>query len=96
MDLGSFVTDKLVELKDQYKDVKLDSLESVVLSKNSVTSEFSAKETDLFQKGKEVNLSEVEEVPSIPFVPNGTLVRFNVKLHRKRKYTSKGFYFLWN
>lgn len=96
MDLGNFVADKLVKLTDEYKDVELKSLESVVLSKNSVTSEFAAKETPLLQEGAEVNLSEVEEVSSIPFVPNGTLVRFNVKLPRKRKPTYKDFYFLWN
>lgn len=96
MDLGNFIMDKSVELKEQYNHVELRSIENVVLSKNSVASEFLAKETPLLQKGKEVNLSAMGEVSSIPFVPNGTLVRFNVKLPRKRKPLFKDFYFLWD
>lgn len=96
MDLGNFIMDKSVELKEQYKQVELKSVESVVLSKNSVSSEFLAKETPLLQEGREIDLSEMDVVSSIPFVPNGTLVRFYVKLPRKRKMISKDFYFLWD
>jgi hypothetical protein len=96
MDLGNFIMDKSVELKEQYSQVELKSIENVVLGKNSVSSEFLAKKTPLLQEGREIDLSEIEKVSSIPFVPNGTLVRFYVKLPRKRKPIFKDFYFLWN
>jgi hypothetical protein len=96
MDLGNFIMEKSVELKEKYNHIELKSIESVVLSKNSVSSDFLTKETPLLQEGKEIDLSEMSEVSSTPFVPNGTIVRFYVKLPKKRKPISKDFYFLWN
>jgi len=95
VDLGNYIMDKSVELREHFKEAKLKSIENVVLSKNSVVQEFLSKETSLLQKGKEVNLSEMNEVSSVPFIPNGTLVRFNVIPPRKRKAIIKDFYFLW-
>ena len=95
MDLGGFIVEKLAELSGKWKGVELKSIESVVLSKNSVASEFNSKETSLLQKGKEVKISDMEEVSSLPFVPNGTVVRFYYKQPRMRKPSFQDFYFLW-
>lgn len=95
MELYTFVMEKTLELKDKYSFAELDSLESVVLSKNSVSQEFNSKKTPLTRKGSEVSLSTLEDLHSIGFTPNGTLVRFAVKLPRKRKTIKVDFYFLW-
>ncbi|WNF36445.1 hypothetical protein RJD24_18785 [Bacillaceae bacterium IKA-2] len=96
MELKDFINEKIVELGKEYRSVKFEDAESVMLGKNSTCSEFNSKQTSLSQKGKEVNLHEIESATSVPFKPNGTIVAFKILLPRKRKEITKGYYFLWD
>ncbi|MEK5209331.1 hypothetical protein [Psychrobacillus sp. FSL H8-0510] len=96
MDLMDFIKVKTIELKEIYGKVEYASNENAVLSKDSVRTEFSAKETPLIKAGQEINLSEINVVSAIAFEPNGTLLSFYVTPPRKRKPILKEFYFLWD
>ena len=96
MKLEQFINERTSELESQYRKVEFNFAQNVLLGKNSVSSEFISTDTALEQEGIEANLSELEYASSVPFIPNGTLVRFNVTLPRKRKPMFKDYYFLWS
>lgn len=95
MKLQEFIENKINELKQEYKQVELIRNVSVMLNRNSVGESFLSTDTPLDQEGREVNIHEIEEIPSIPYAENGTLVRIGVKPPRKRKFIEKDYYFMW-
>lgn len=95
MDVGEFILGKMVELKEEYRWADFKDVESVMLVKNGTVTQFNSEQTPLIQKGKEVKLSELQDGYTGDFKANGSLIRFEVLLPKKRKPTILEYYFLW-
>lgn len=94
--LNQFITDKIKELKNTYKEVEYYSANDAMLTKGGCSEQFSSEATDLNKLGQGISIHDVENTESFPFKENGTKVLFNVKRPRKRKFELHTEYFIWS
>ncbi len=95
MTLQEFITQKQTELIDsgKYKDILFKSAVNVGLKKNCTNENFISTDSNRHKEGVEVVGFSV--LPDVNVDDNGSMVKFDVLEKRKRKYTSKTFYFLY-
>jgi len=94
--LNQFITDKIKELKNTYREVEFHSANDVMLTKCGCYDQFSSKATDLNKLGQGISIHDVENTERFPFEENGTKVLFNVKRPSKRKFELHTEYFIWS
>lgn len=95
MKLYEFIDIKAKELSNTYRKVEVYTYDDCVLSKSSASETFNSTKSNLYKVGYEPVMSELPIVSTFEFIPNGTVVKFEVVAPRKRKSEFKAFYFKW-